>query len=117
MKKPYVTVKTEFDRCKICTPTLQRVIERFALIFYPPLVRFWVQDTGSVSSSCRSVIVSRVGTASVFDPVDFHHRIIPVKCAGESVLTDSELRERAASQWFEIFIGIAPFCLDDFVEF
>lgn len=45
----------------------------------------------------------------MFDTMDFQHHIFPIKYTGESVLTDSNFRERATSQWFEKLVGVTPF--------
>jgi hypothetical protein len=49
----------------------------------------------AITDLLRSIIVSGVGTASMFDPVYFQHRLTPVENAGEPSLSNVEFRDDA----------------------
>jgi len=53
----------------------------------------------------------------MFDPMDFQHRLVTIECAGKSILSDPEFRERTASQRFEKLVRVAPFGPDHLVDF
>ena len=46
------------------------------------------------------LVVSGVGASTVFDSVDFEDRALLIDDTRDSILSDSQLGERTASQWF-----------------
>nr|WP_193364844.1 hypothetical protein [Natronococcus jeotgali] len=53
----------------------------------------------------------------MFDPVNFEHECLVIRNTCESVLPDSEFLEGATAERFEIIVWIAPWVVNDFVEF
>ena len=66
--------------------------------------------------SIDAAVVSGVGSASMFDTVDFQHRPTPVECAGESILSDAKFRERSTGWRLEELGRFAPLGINHSVE-
>ncbi len=52
----------------------------------------------------------------MFDSVDFECKLVVIKNACESILSNAELLEWTASKGLKVVAGLSPWVIDDFIE-